>query len=105
MRGDPTPDARPRPARPVRRAQSPTPRRRDPARPDSRQWQEPQHTGRADQRSTAHRTQPKLCEDRILEVARTADGDPLHIAAMFGLTAKPALRYAKTIWPEQARPI
>jgi hypothetical protein len=38
-------------------------------------------------------------------VARTADGDPLHIAAMFGLTAKPALRYAKTIWPEQARPI
>ncbi|BEL12833.1 hypothetical protein Q0Z83_110240 [Actinoplanes sichuanensis] len=43
-------------------------------------------------------TAAQLREDRILEEARAADGDPLHIAAMFGLTAKPALRYAKTVW-------
>jgi hypothetical protein len=43
-------------------------------------------------------TAAQLREDRILEEARVADGDPLHIAAMFGLTAQPALRYTKTIW-------
>jgi hypothetical protein len=45
-------------------------------------------------------TAAQLREDRILEEARAAGGDPLHIAAMFGLTAKPALRYAKAIWPQ-----
>ncbi|MER5326901.1 hypothetical protein [Streptosporangium roseum] len=47
-------------------------------------------------------TAAQLREDRILEEARAAGGDPLHIAAMFGLTAKPALRYAKTVWPEHS---
>lgn len=50
-------------------------------------------------------TAARLREDRILEEARAADGDPLHIATMFGLTAKPALRYAKTVWPEEARQV
>jgi integrase len=40
-------------------------------------------------------TAADLREDRFLEEARAANGDPLHIAAMFGLTAKPALRYAR----------
>ncbi|GAA2350170.1 hypothetical protein GCM10010170_039550 [Dactylosporangium salmoneum] len=44
-------------------------------------------------------TAAQLREDRILEEARAANGDPLHIAVMFGLSAKPALRYAKTVWP------
>ena len=38
----------------------------------------------------------------MLEEACAAAGDPLHIAAMFGLTAKPALRHAKTVWPQSA---
>jgi hypothetical protein len=50
-------------------------------------------------------TAAQLREDRILEEARAVDSDPLHIAAMFNLTAKPALRYANTIWPERAQPI
>lgn len=41
----------------------------------------------------------QLREDRILEEARATGGDPLHLAAMFGLTAKPALRYAQTLHP------
>jgi hypothetical protein len=45
-------------------------------------------------------TAARLREDRILEEARAAGGDQLHIAAIFGLSAKPALRYAKTVWPE-----
>jgi hypothetical protein len=49
-------------------------------------------------------TAAQLREDRILDEARTAAGDPLHIAAMFGLTAKPALRYTKTLWPEKTEP-
>ncbi|MEV6299566.1 hypothetical protein AB0M02_09195 [Actinoplanes sp. NPDC051861] len=49
-------------------------------------------------------TAAQLREDRILEEARAANGDPLRIAAMFGLTAKPALRYAMTVWPERAQP-
>jgi hypothetical protein len=40
-----------------------------------------------------------LREDRILEEARASGGDPLHLAVMFGLTAKPALRYANTVLP------
>jgi hypothetical protein len=45
-------------------------------------------------------TAAQLREDRILDEARAAAGDPLHTAAMFGLTARPALRYAKTIWQQ-----
>lgn len=48
-------------------------------------------------------TAAQLREDRILEEARAVGGDPLHIAAMFGLTAKPALRYAKAVWPQAER--
>jgi hypothetical protein len=40
-------------------------------------------------------TAARLREDRIREEVRAANGDLLHIAAMFGLTAKP-------VWPEQA---
>jgi hypothetical protein len=47
-------------------------------------------------------TAAQLREDRILEEARAANGDLLHTAAMFGLTAKSALRYAKTVWPERS---
>lgn len=41
----------------------------------------------------------QLREDRILDEARAAGGDPLHLAAMFGLSAKPTLRYAQTVHP------
>jgi hypothetical protein len=41
----------------------------------------------------------QLREDRILEEARVTGGDPLHLATMFGLTAKPALRYAQAVHP------
>lgn len=41
----------------------------------------------------------ELREDRILDEAHASGGDPLHLAAMFGLTAQPALRYAKTVLP------
>ena len=41
----------------------------------------------------------QLREDRILDEARAAGGDPLHLAAMFGLSARPALRYAQTVHP------
>jgi hypothetical protein len=44
-------------------------------------------------------TLPQLREDRILEEARATGGDPLHLAVMFGLTAKPALRYAQAVHP------
>ena len=37
-------------------------------------------------------------EDRILDEARATGGDPLRVAAMFRLTARPAIRYAKTVW-------
>jgi hypothetical protein len=40
-----------------------------------------------------------LREDRILDEARICGGDPLHLATMFGLTARPALRYAQTVLP------
>ena len=56
---------------------------------------------RAAEKARRHRCEgfaTQLREDRILEEARAADCDPLHIATMFGLTAQPALRYAKTIW-------
>ncbi|GIE91466.1 hypothetical protein [Actinoplanes regularis] len=45
-------------------------------------------------------TAAQLREDRILEEARAGGGYPLHIAAMFGLTARPALRYAKAARPQ-----
>lgn len=41
----------------------------------------------------------QLREDRILDEALATGGDPLHLAVMFGLTAKPALRYAQTVHP------
>lgn len=44
----------------------------------------------------------QLREDRILEEAHATGGDPLHLATMFGLTAKPALRYAQTVQPDLA---
>jgi hypothetical protein len=44
----------------------------------------------------------QLREDRILDEARAADGDPLHLTVMFGLSAKPALRYAQTVHPHLA---
>lgn len=44
----------------------------------------------------------QLREDRILEEASVTGGDPLHLTVMFGLTAKPALRYAQTVRPQSA---
>lgn len=41
----------------------------------------------------------RLREDRILEEARAAGGDPLHIATMFGMSGKAGLRYASTVHP------
>jgi hypothetical protein len=49
-------------------------------------------------------TAAQLREDRILEEARVAGGDPLHVATMFGLTARPALRYAQAVGPGPAEP-
>ncbi len=46
----------------------------------------------------------QLREDRILDEAHASGGDPLHLAAMFGLTAQPALRYAKTVLPGLTAP-
>jgi hypothetical protein len=41
----------------------------------------------------------QLREDRILDEARAAHGDPLHLATIFGLSPRPALRYARVIHP------
>lgn len=46
----------------------------------------------------------QLREDRILEEARAAGGDPLHLAAMFGMGAKAGLRYASAVHPERNHP-
>ncbi len=47
-----------------------------------------------------HITRRQLREDRRLDEAHASGGDPLHLAAMFGLTAQIALRYSKTVLPE-----
>jgi SAM-dependent methyltransferase len=44
----------------------------------------------------------QLREDRLLEEAAHADGDPLHLAAMFGLGPQASLRYT-TAWPLRQR--
>ena len=41
----------------------------------------------------------QLRGDRILEASATG-GDPLHLAAMFGLGGKAGLRYAEAVQPE-----
>lgn len=46
----------------------------------------------------------QLRTDRILEEARATGGDPLHLATMFGLTGRHALRYARTIHLDDAAP-
>jgi hypothetical protein len=44
----------------------------------------------------------RLREDRILDETHATGGDPLHLTVMFGLSAKPALRYAQTVHPQLA---
>lgn len=42
----------------------------------------------------------QLRVDRLLDEARSTGGDPLHLTAMFGLTAQTGLRYAAASHPE-----
>ncbi len=45
-------------------------------------------------------TLSQLREDRILDEARAADADPLHLSAMFGLGADAGLRYSRAVHTE-----
>jgi hypothetical protein len=40
-------------------------------------------------------TMQQLRQDRLLEVAAHCDGDPMHLAAMFGIGPQSSLRYAR----------
>ena len=43
-------------------------------------------------------TMERLCVDRQLQEALARGPDPLHLAAMFGLDPKTAIRYAENAW-------
>lgn len=49
-------------------------------------------------------TAAQLRQDRILEEAEAAGGDPLHLASMFGFQAQTGLRYARAAHPELMPP-